>query len=182
MIIQEFKRIDRSFFGGFLILTCVPSAIFFSSFMLGHDVNETNVIFLSRALRTSFPQSAQVFICAGLLSLCLSHILLVKFVTNLSAEKLDKFTNGSMRSDLKIDKRLHRFVQFLVVSTVSLGSVAMLTFGPVDMSIMCASGACISKSPMLFAVTQTLLLLLIYICNSCIFVLVVAYIKLEKFE
>lgn len=182
MEIEKSTQINRWFTSGFILITCAPTALFYLSFLFKFDAKNANLVILSRALRTSFPNNAQVFILTGLVALFLSHIPLVKFASSLNTIKLIEFSNNVMRTNLKTRKKSYRIAPLVVAALVSLVSIATFIFGPVDMSIMCANVACISKSPMLFVVTQTLLLFLVYMCNACILVWITAYIKLERLK
>lgn len=179
MDLENVSRVNRGFICGIFVVVTLPTMAFLCSFFWGDGLIES--AFIDRALRTSFPKSASIFIFFGLLALLISHVPLVFGILQISLDKLAIFRDSVMWSIHK-EGRPYRFGPLVMAILLSLTTIAVFVFGPVDMGIMCSSGVCISRDPWIFIISQNMLLCLVYICNGCALFWVVAYFKLRGFE
>ncbi|UKE78411.1 hypothetical protein [Xanthomonas graminis] len=176
MSVDNFSRINNGFICGLFLLVTLPTVAFLFSFFGGDGLIE--LVYVDRALRTDFPKSASIFIFFGLLALLISHIPLFFGILQISLDKLAIFRDSVMWSIHK-KGRPYRVGQLAMVILLSIATIAIFVFGPVDMRIMCASGVCISRNPWIFIISQNILLCLAYICNGCALFWLVAYFKLR---
>ncbi|MFC6840374.1 hypothetical protein [Xanthomonas theicola] len=168
---------NQGFMYGLAMILIIPNIIFLLSIMGGHEL--INSIFFDRALKTNFPKSASLFILFGLFSLLISLVPLTFGTLRISLDRLAIFKDTAMLSIHK-DGRPYKLGPLIAVIFFLLVIIVMFVFGPVDMALMCYSGFCISKDPLLFIAAQNLLLFVAYICSGCVIFWIVAYIKLRR--
>jgi len=135
---------------------------------------------MPRAQRTAFPDAADISIAVSIFAVVTSTYAAVMFARSIPVDRLGRFRSAVMLKKNSSRPATYDIWPPVVAASMAAACIFLLLWGPADMAVLSVIGSSISKSPLVFGVTQLVLCVMAYACIACLSLWITSYIKLRK--